>query len=210
MAVLTWSGGVEQCFKDAATPLIYDAENEAWKDSTGLAYNKEDEAWEEKWSGMGNIFYENGKFGLAGIPEVFRRYYPVGSSQYTKGYLKFNSDNFNLIEGKYYNHSEVIFPNLIDFSKYKYIYVEGKASNGNFIPRSTNHYGDQGAATSNGVNGHQTTSISNQQTIETTSRGSIVRGECTTGQGYLIFDGKTGVANTTENTVTYYRIWLEK
>lgn len=38
-------------FKDAETPLIWDEQNQAYKDSTGLVWNESAQAWEERWGG---------------------------------------------------------------------------------------------------------------------------------------------------------------
>lgn len=37
-------------FKDAETPLIWDEQAQAWRDSVGLVWNESAQAWEERWS----------------------------------------------------------------------------------------------------------------------------------------------------------------
>lgn len=38
-------------FKDAETPLIWEEQAQAWKDSVGLVWNESAQAWEERWGG---------------------------------------------------------------------------------------------------------------------------------------------------------------
>lgn len=38
-------------FKDTETPLIWDEQAQAWKDSAGLVWNESAQAWEERWGG---------------------------------------------------------------------------------------------------------------------------------------------------------------
>lgn len=37
-------------FKDADTPMVWDSQAQAWKDSVGLVWNESAQAWEERWS----------------------------------------------------------------------------------------------------------------------------------------------------------------
>lgn len=205
MAVQIWDSANE-CFKDAETPVIHNAENEAWKESTGFVYNKENEAWEEKWSSKpkAETIYENNTFGILGEPALYSLF--SGG----KGSLVFNSDSIVVKDdnsSSYYHNSILIFPNLIDFSQYKYAYIEGKDS---ISLRSTNYKGNQGSATLNGANPHWTNSI-NVNTgveIEKTSRGRILQYEITEGEGYLSVPCSGGY--TISSTFTIYRIWFEK
>lgn len=47
-------------FKDAETPLIWDEQAQAWKDSVGLVWNESAQAWEERWiaSRLPNLYQE--------------------------------------------------------------------------------------------------------------------------------------------------------
>lgn len=38
-------------FRDAETPMIWDEQKQAYKDSTGLVWNESAQAWEERWGG---------------------------------------------------------------------------------------------------------------------------------------------------------------
>ena len=49
MAAMIWDSAAG-AFKDAETPLIWDGQMQAWKDSTGLVWNESAQAWEECWS----------------------------------------------------------------------------------------------------------------------------------------------------------------
>ena len=49
-------------FKDAETPLIWDEQAQAWKDSVGLVWNESVGAWEERWGNLANgVLYDRGK-----------------------------------------------------------------------------------------------------------------------------------------------------
>ena len=48
-------------FKDAETPLIWDEQAQAWKDSVGLVWNESAQAWEERWSAQKILYlYDQG------------------------------------------------------------------------------------------------------------------------------------------------------
>lgn len=44
-------------FKDAETPLIWDEQAQAWKDSVGLVWNESAQAWEERWGAIKSTLY---------------------------------------------------------------------------------------------------------------------------------------------------------
>ena len=44
-------------FKDAETPLIWDEQAQAWKDSVGLVWNAQAQAWEERWTAIKSQLY---------------------------------------------------------------------------------------------------------------------------------------------------------
>lgn len=45
-------------FKDAETPLIWDEQAQAWKDSVGLVWNESAQAWEERWKSWYIVYDE--------------------------------------------------------------------------------------------------------------------------------------------------------
>lgn len=47
-------------FKDAETPLIWDEQAQAWKDSVGLVWNESAQAWEERWGDNKLWLYKDG------------------------------------------------------------------------------------------------------------------------------------------------------
>ena len=48
-------------FKDAETPLIWDEQAQAWKDSVGLVWNESAQAWEERWNAQKILYlYDQG------------------------------------------------------------------------------------------------------------------------------------------------------
>lgn len=56
MAAMIWDA-VAGAFKDAPTPLIYDASAQTYKDSTGLVHDESAQAWEERWGGVTAYVY---------------------------------------------------------------------------------------------------------------------------------------------------------
>lgn len=91
-------------FKDASTPLVWDEQNQAYKDSTGLVWNESAQAWEERWSLHRDLIvgkdiklsdgtfknctpsYFNGDDGAAGFTITGRAANTYGNGWYYKEY----------------------------------------------------------------------------------------------------------------------------
>lgn len=59
MSVKIWDAAAG-AWRDAETPKIYDAENSAYRDSTGLVQDAENQAWKEVWSPLKPVGIING------------------------------------------------------------------------------------------------------------------------------------------------------
>lgn len=111
-------------FKDAPTPMIWDEQNQAYKDSTGLVWNESVQAWEERWGGDNDelVIFENGEF--KNLPESWEKCESLTVNSNTKrtsvaisnGLAKFDANN-NPYTGIIQN-----FP--IDISEYTKLYVD--------------------------------------------------------------------------------------
>ena len=49
MAAMIWDTEA-QAFTEAQTPMVYDTENQAWRETTGLVWDEQNQAWVEKWN----------------------------------------------------------------------------------------------------------------------------------------------------------------
>jgi len=113
------------------------------------------------------------------------------------GRLVFNAESFTASDGES-DASTLIFPNKIDFSKYRYIYLEGKKTGAAYCGLvTTNYYGE---------GNHFISLLKNGMVVETTPRGNVVRSE-TSGEGYLAMQCTNSVGS---GSFTVYRIWLEE
>ncbi len=106
MAVKIWDDAL-RAFKDAGTPLVYDENLRAWKESTGLVWNDGAQAWEERWSPKLWLYdrgkYDGSKIEFAGL---------VASVSYNWGY--------------YHNFSCLITKSKINLHPYKRIRIDAQ------------------------------------------------------------------------------------
>lgn len=110
-------------FKDAETPLIWDEQAQAWKDSVGLVWNESAQAWEERW-GKEKVIYTPHK-----------SIYPIGvgySKDSPDGRAESSTDLLYKLSsrGGVASYPTVAYENAkmllhIDFSCISFVYIKG-------------------------------------------------------------------------------------
>lgn len=45
-----------QAFVEAQTPMVYDTENQAWRETTGMAWNEQSQAWTKRWNSGAYVY----------------------------------------------------------------------------------------------------------------------------------------------------------
>lgn len=81
-------------FKDAETPLIWDEQAQAWKDSVGLVWNEQAQAWEERWGGT--------KYTWDDIESVSWNVSHSGNGDSVRGYYPENKDSNGKVTPEHY------------------------------------------------------------------------------------------------------------
>nr|DAJ48914.1 MAG TPA: hypothetical protein [Caudoviricetes sp.] len=132
MAVKIWDASVG-AFKDAETPMIWDEQAQAWKDSAGFVYNQELNAWNERWSGK-KWLYHNGTLNLIAGNFKNTSYGSSGYSSASNGMHAstpiFNdaSDYFKISMSDVAGMGTLFFTNAIDLTDVKTVYVKSEAA----------------------------------------------------------------------------------
>ena len=120
MAVKIYDSSVG-AFKDAPTPQIYDASEQAYKDSVGLVRNESAQAWEERWSGNNDelVIFENGQF--KNLPDSWENCYAKPGTAKTTVSI---TNNLATFDGNGYAYSSIIQNKPIDISGFTKLYVD--------------------------------------------------------------------------------------
>lgn len=67
MSVMLWDSASQAFVEAQDTPMVYDKDNEAWRETTGLVWDNENQAWREAWNPTKvRLLYDYGKdtFGV--------------------------------------------------------------------------------------------------------------------------------------------------
>ena len=129
MSVMIWDS-TSQAFVEAQTPMVYDTENQAWRETTGLIWDEQNQAWVEKWNQIQTLnLYNKGVLNTEIVGDFNNTNY--GALGYKNaGYhlatptFQNNSDNFYVSQTNTAGTGTLFFTKSIDITKYKQIVLD--------------------------------------------------------------------------------------
>ena len=127
MAAMIWDSAAG-AFKDAETPLIWDEQMQAWKDSIGLVYDDASGAWAKRWESVKYIYNFGFKNGFAGsFPSITSNENILDNAIYGDSIKRRFTDEGIVLETTHnskqnYSLASIVIPN-VDLSDYSKIHV---------------------------------------------------------------------------------------
>ena len=202
-------------FKDAETPLIWDEQAQAWKDSVGLVWNESAQAWEERWGDNKLWLYKDGdeRIDVTGGYSVYTSYTDnprgYGTANKTSTYLE-------LVSPSYAQRPTFITNKPIDYSRWNYVCAEltyivqsqtGINRSGIYVG-FLNNYGDRQCAFGFAYCRFKT-GTDNKITLKSENKMDI-SGFDKSGQKYFRVGIDAGGDSIANQTVYIHKLWLEK
>ena len=102
-------------FKDAETPLIWDEQAQAWKDSVGLVWNESAQAWEERWSAIKSTLY---LYNEGDECTNVTGGWEATVSGRTGGIVTKSGESIKITSNSGYNEMMIVTQKTVDLSKY--------------------------------------------------------------------------------------------